>query len=102
MGTVAQLLHLKDATPAAPTGTDNVAWLQSAPYNTTAVVNGATVPVVAIDASANFPNVGLVNARTTTSETIGLSARGKLVTLSNASPVAVTLDSTVPASFLVW
>ncbi len=42
--------------------------------------------------SAYVANIGGVDARTTTTEIISNASRGKLVTLTNASPVAVTLQ----------
>lgn len=44
-------------------------------------------------------NTGGVDPRTTTIETISTASRGKLITLSNGSAIAVTLDSTVDSKF---
>ncbi len=56
MGSTAySLIHFKDGTPAAPAGDQNVTWQQSAPYPSTAMVNGVSVPVEAIDVSAYVP-----------------------------------------------
>lgn len=52
--------------------------------------------------SWEVPSTGGIDPRTTTTETIGASDRGKLVTFNNASPIAVTLDSTVAAGFMCW
>lgn len=46
-----------------------------------------------------FPPPGGVTTTTSTSVTISNPDYGKLVTLDNASPIAVTLDSTVPDNF---
>jgi hypothetical protein len=62
------------------------------------------------DAPGTFPRkavtlykrVGGVDPRTTTTETIALASRGKLVTLSNAGAIAVTLTSTVPNDFFCF
>lgn len=91
--------HFSDSTPAPPTGRLNVKVQQGSPYSGTLVWNGQNYTVQFSDISWNFPNLGGVDARTTTSETIGLASQGKLVTLNNAAAIAVTLDSTVPSGF---
>jgi hypothetical protein len=96
----ATLIHLKDGTPAAPSGYRNVKWQQGAPYATTATFNNQQIAVQATDVSAYEPNLGGVDARTTTTETIGVASLGKLVTFGNAGATAVTLSSSVPADFL--
>jgi hypothetical protein len=72
--------NLNSSTPAAPAGYRNASW-QADTLNPTNI-------------SANVPNVGGVDARTTTSESLGIASQGKLVTFNNAGAVAVTLDST--------
>jgi hypothetical protein len=72
--------NLNDNTPAAPTGERNVEF-QADTLDPTNI-------------SAHLPNVGGVDPRTTVTENIGLASQGKLVTLNNASAVAVALDST--------
>jgi hypothetical protein len=53
------------------------------------------------ETSLNWGSIlGGVDARTTATETITTASRGMLVTLNNASSIAVTLDSTVSAKFL--
>lgn len=88
---MSSILHVEfyDGSPApsAPSGYRNVKWQKSGTLATE------------LDISAYGPNIGGVDARTTTSETIGIASQGKLVTLSNASPIAVTLDSTVYNQF---
>jgi len=55
------------------------------------------------DALGYSPNLGFVDARTTTTETIRDASLGKLVTLTNSGAVAVTLDSAhVPAGFMCF
>lgn len=93
------LYHFKDGNPASPAGFRNAKWQKSAPYPDTVTVNGQVVNVNAIDISAYEPNIGGVDARTTTTETIAAAARGKLVTFGNAGATAVTLDSTVSNDF---
>lgn len=75
------------ALPAAPAGRKNVTF------------QGDTVTEAA---SAWAQNVGGIDARTTTTETIAAASSGKLVTLTNASAIAIALDSTVPTDFLCW
>jgi hypothetical protein len=96
------LIHLKDGTPSPPSGYRNVKWQKSSTYGDTVTINNQTVDVTAVDVSAYEPNIGGVDARTTTTETIAAASRGKLVTLSNGSAVAVTLDSTVSNDFYVF
>jgi hypothetical protein len=79
--------NFNDLLPAAPSGRKNIKWQADAP---------GTNPR---DVSAYVSNIGSVDARTTTSETIALAALGKLVTFNNSGAVAVTLDSTVPSDF---
>lgn len=78
-------VNLSDSTPAVPSGMRNVKWQKDA--------------LTPTDLSANFPNIGAVDARTTTTETVGLASQGKLVTISNASAVAITLTSSAGSSF---
>lgn len=54
----ATLIHLKDGTPAAGTGKQNVTWQQGSPYATTVIIDGVSVPVNATDVSAEIPDVG--------------------------------------------
>lgn len=54
----AGLIHLKDGTPATPSGKQNVKWQQGAPYGDTATVDGVTIAVTATDVSAYIPDVG--------------------------------------------
>jgi hypothetical protein len=82
--------NFNDMLPAAPTGRKNVKW-QADP----ATANPRNI-------SAWAQNIGGVDPRTTTSETIGAASSGMLVTLSNSGAIAVSLDSTVPADFLCW
>jgi hypothetical protein len=95
-----QLINLNDSNPAAPAGARNSKWQQSAPYSKAVTVNGQEIETTATDVSAWKPNLGGVDARTTTSETIGAASEGMLVTLNNAGAIAVALDSTVPNYFL--
>ena len=73
--------NFNDALPAAPAGRQNVKWQADSP-----TANPR-------DISAHMPNLGGVDARTTAIETISLASQGKLVTFSNGSATAVTLDS---------
>lgn len=82
----AQDVQFSNHQPAAPSG-----W-----YLTLLQVTGAN-PVYASFAARNL---GGVDARTTTTETIHLASMGELVTFNNAGAIAVTLDSTVPNYFL--
>jgi hypothetical protein len=72
--------NLNDLVPAVPTGECNVKW-QADTLDPTNI-------------SAHVRNVGGVDARTTTTESLGIASQGKLVTFNNAGAVAVTLDST--------
>jgi hypothetical protein len=72
--------NFNDALPNAVVGMVNVKWQADPP--SAAVRN----------ISAYVPNLGGVDARTGTVETISDPSRGKLVTLSNAAPIAVTLQ----------
>jgi hypothetical protein len=96
----ATLIHLKDGTPAAPSGFRNVKWQQGAPYNTTAVFNGETINIAATDVSSYVPNIGGVDTQAGTTYTVAAADQGKLVDLTNAASVAVSLDSSVPTGFL--
>jgi len=63
-------------------------------------LNGAD-PTTGIGGRLAWKSIlGGVDARTGTSETITTASRGKLVTLSNASAIAVTLDSAVSSFYL--
>ncbi len=72
-------INLNDNVPAPPSGRLNVKWQ----------ADGGNPKNV----SAHIPNLGDVEDRTGTSETVGPSSQGKLVSFANASPVSVTLDS---------
>jgi hypothetical protein len=78
--------NLNDTNPAARIGYRLSRWQVTSYY---VDVNGDLVR----DASAEQRNFGGVDARTGTTETIGLSSQGKLVTLTNAGAIAVSLDS---------
>ncbi len=84
MPTVSPLINLNDTTPAAPTGRLNISWQADA--------------LTPRGVSANIPNIGNVDARTTTSETVALASQGKLVTFTNAGAIAVTLNSAAVAA----
>lgn len=87
-------INLNDTAPAAPAGQLNVKWQASAER-----LDPNNPPNLVRDVSANAPNIGGVDARTTTSETVHLASQGKLVTFKNSSAVAVTLDSAAGAGF---
>src|SRR5579864_775683 len=91
--------NLSDSNPATPTGQRNIKFQVSGQYTGQFLVNGVPTNFTEEDVSAYVPNLGGVDARTTTSETVGLASQGKLVTFSNASAIAVTLDSTAGAGF---
>lgn len=80
-----------------PTGYDTVQLVDDTPYpdpnNPTATLR---------DLLFASRNTGGVDARTTTTETISTASRGKLVTLSNSSAIAVSLDSTVDSKYLCF
>jgi len=78
-----------DGTWATPTGTGTVTSITPGGGLTSTLT--ATAPGSAITASGTLSGAELVNAQTGTSYTIVDGDRAKLVTLSNASPVAVTL-----------
>jgi hypothetical protein len=96
------LTNFDNTTPAAPTGKMNVVWQGGSPSTETITFQGQTITVSARNVSAYVPNLGGVDKRTTTTETIGLASQGKLVLLTTASPIAVTLDSTVPNNFMCF
>ncbi len=73
--------------PPPATGRMSVEWLLD-----------STIPVPNV--SGGVRNSGGVDARVTVTETISLASQGMLVTLNNAGAVTVTLDSTVPSTFL--
>jgi len=85
MSTPPVIPNFNDTTPVATTGRKNAKWNVD-------LLNPA-------DISVNFQNIGSVNNQTGTSYTLALGDQGKLTTFSNASPVAVTLDSTVPNDY---
>ena len=90
--------HFSNSSPSAPTGQRNAAIQQGAPYSGTLVWNGITYNVTYTDISWNFPNIGGIDPRTTTTETIGLASQGKLVTFSNSGAIAVTLNNSSVSS----
>src|SRR5689334_3724459 len=95
LGATPTEVNLNSSAPAIPAGKQAVTFQAGTAYPDP---NNGLAQVR--DVSAYLPNVGGVDARTTTTETIAAAAQGKLVTLSNASPVAVTLDSAVDSRFL--
>ncbi len=78
-----------DGTWATPTGTGTVTSITPGGGLTSTLT--ATAPGSAITTSGTLSGAELVNAQTGTSYTIVDGDRAKLITLSNASPVAVTL-----------
>lgn len=78
-----------DGTWATPTGTGTVTSI--APGGGLTSTLTATAPGSAITSSGTLSGAELVNSQTGTSYTIVDGDRAKLVTLSNASPVAVSL-----------
>lgn len=86
------LPNLNAVTPAAPTEKKNVAWQFGATY---VDAQGTTRRYD----SGSYDPTGGVDARTTTTETVHAASRGMLVTFSNSSAIAVTLDSTVTNLF---
>jgi len=78
-----------DGTWATPTGTGTVTSI--APGGALTSTLTATAPGSAITSSGTLSGAELVNAQTGTSYTIVDGDRANLVTLSNASPVAVSL-----------
>jgi hypothetical protein len=92
--------HYSDAAPPAPAGRVNAKVQQGAPYPGTLLWNGILYNVQFTDISWNLPNFGGVNAQVGTSYTVADSDQGKLVTLDNASPVAVTLPDTLDDHFV--
>lgn len=87
---VPSIIRLNSTVPAAPAGYANVKPQHDSGFP--------------IDNTSFYaPNLGAVDARITTTETIRDASLGKLVTLTNAGAIAVTLDSAhVPASFMCW
>lgn len=79
--------NFNDLLPAATSGMQNAKWQADAP---------ATNPR---NVSAQVRNFGAVDARTTATETVGLASQGKTVTFNFSTAIAVTLDSTVPATY---
>jgi|SRR5215469_4644129 len=95
MGTVLSgivLPDFEDSLPAAPIGRQNVQCQHDT--STFVAADGTTRR----KDSFNFPNIGSVDARTTTAETISLASQGKLVTLTNSGAIAVTLNSSAVAA----
>jgi hypothetical protein len=90
MTAVPSIIRLNSTLPAAPAGYANVK-----------PQHDSNFPVD--DTSFYAPNLGFVDARTTVTETIRDASLGKLVTLTNAAAIAVTLDSAhVPAGFMCF
>ena len=87
-----QVPDYNNSTPAAPTGTQNGHWQKGSQSGTDSLGN----PIFPL--SMNVPATGGENAQTGTSYTLQQSDRGKLVTLSNSSAIAVTLPVTSPAT----
>lgn len=77
--------NFNDTTPAAPAGYRNAKWQSDGQQPS--------------NLSANLPNTGGVDARSTTTEGVHVASMGKLVTFNNSGATAVTPDSTVPAFF---
>lgn len=84
-------IKLNATTPAPPEGARNVHFRQDPGHSGT---QADPIPV-----SAYYPLLGGVNPQTGTSYTVLAADQGKLVTLSNASPVAVSLDSALDDNF---
>src|SRR5882672_1013565 len=94
--------NFSDSSPAASTGKQNVKWQTGSPYSFVINVNGVDVTIQIRDISAQFPNIGGVDARTTATETVALASQGKLVTFTNAGAIAVSLTSSaVAAGYMV-
>lgn len=98
----ATLSNFDNTTPAAQTGMQLGLWQGGTPFTESVTYNGIPITVLARNISVEMRNMGAVDPRTTTTEEISLASQGKLVTLDNASAVAVTLDSSVPATFLCF
>lgn len=81
------ILNFNDLIPAAPSGYRNAKWQADSGF-----------PIRNV--SDYFSNIGGVDPRTTTTESITIASQGKLVTLSNSGAIAVTLDSTVVNFFI--
>lgn len=90
--------NFSDTLPVASTGKKLAKWQAGAPYNFTVSINGVDTVISIRDVSAQMPNIGGVDARTTVTETVALASQGKLVTFSNAAPVAVALTTSVFAA----
>jgi hypothetical protein len=76
--------------------------------NASATNNSATQTIIRQGGSSSSSativtgsNIGGIDPRTTTTEKIGFTSEGKLVTLTNAGTITATLDSTVPVGFYV-
>jgi hypothetical protein len=82
-------IKLNATSPAAPEGARNVHFRQEAGHS-----GAQSDPIPTAAYLEDLPGIPLggVDARTGTTETIDDTAAGKLITFSNADPVAVTLD----------
>jgi hypothetical protein len=90
MTAVPSIIRLNSETPAAPAG-----FINSRPQQ------DGNFPIN--DVTLYGPNLGGTDPRTTTAETVRDASNGELVTLTNASPIAVILDSAhVPAKFMFF
>jgi hypothetical protein len=70
-------------------------------YQGAAAVPDPNNPEVLVrDLGVHFANLGGVNVQAGTSYTLQASDQGKLVVLTNAASVALSLDSTLPSGFL--
>src|SRR5580658_3336530 len=93
--------NLDSSAPAAQAGQQLVEWQASTPFSDTVEYQGEEITVLARNVSGQVRNLGGVDARSTTTESIGLASQGKMVTLTNASPIAVTLEN-VPSTFMCF
>lgn len=96
--TQANVILLNSTSPAAPTGQRNAKPQEGSTSATTVLINNVPTPVLEAPVSLYVPNLGLVDARSTTTETISEAANGKLVSLNAAGATAVTLNSSATNS----
>jgi hypothetical protein len=79
-----QKINYSSSTPAAGTGRRLCSWQADAP---------SSDPAISRNISVSYDNWGGLNAQTGTTYTLAASDRGKLITFSNASAIALTLPN---------
>ena len=86
-------INFSNTDPAPATGFRAAKFLPSSQYAQPITQNGVTLNIATRDLSAQLPNLGGVDARTSTSDIIGIASQGMLVTFDSGGATIATLDS---------